>query len=465
MRKPTGWLLSVAVIATTLGTSTAAAGTVSAAEADIADRLQGIPGMTLVEEKEASGDDRFFLLDYTQPVDHNAPDGATFEQRVSVLHTDEDGPTVYAPSGYNLNPNPAYSEPTQLIDGNEVGVEHRFFGTSVPSEDDWSTLDVWQAAQDHHRVYSALEGIYDGNWIATGRSKGGMTATYYRYFFPDDMDGIVAYVAPSNIDPADSTPYDELLARVGTEECRDHITGLEREVLLRRDEMIDLHQEWADELGATFETVGGLEQSFEVAPLNLSFTFWQYYSLSDCADIPALDAPSEELYDYLDAVVGFGADHELEFGGPYYYQAATELGSPYYSREYLGDLVQFPEMAETGAFVPPHVDVPEFDNSTIIDVDEWVRTEGTELLYVNGGEDPWSAKPFAPAGPQNDSHVLTVDWDNHGALIGGLGKDDRQIAIEALNRWAGLNEEVSSEDSAPSYDPALDHPTQYSLGS
>lgn len=461
MRKKTGLLTAVALVATMVGAGSASAGTVNTADGDIAERLEAIPGMTLVEEKPAQNGDRFLLLDYTQPIDHGDPAGGTFEQRISVLHTDEDAPVVYVPNGYSINPNPAYSEPTQLLGSNEVGVEHRFFGTSMPDEKDWTTLTVWQAAQDHHRVYSALEDLYQGNWLATGRSKGGMTATYYDYFFPDDMDGIVAYVAPSNPDPENTAPYEEFLSDVGTEACRTHLQGLEREVLERRDEMVEIHRQWAEDNNATFDTVGGVEQSFEVAPLSLSFAFWQYSSIADCKDIPPLGAPAQELHDFLELAVGFGADHELAFGAPYYYQAATELGSPSYARPHLDDLVQFPELGETGAYVPSWLEVPEFDNSTIVAVHEWVNTEATELLYVNGGQDPWFAKPFVPAGPQNDSYSMTVEWANHGALISGLPKDDRQSAIETLERWAGYHEVgAAAERSAATYVPSLDHPQE-----
>ncbi len=54
--------------------------------------------MSLVEEKPYTGY-RFFVLNYTQPVDHRKPSKGTFQQRITVLHKDVSRPTVFFTSG------------------------------------------------------------------------------------------------------------------------------------------------------------------------------------------------------------------------------------------------------------------------------------------------------------------------------------------------------------------------------
>ena len=49
------------------------------------------PGMSLIEEKPYTGY-RFFVLNYTQPVDHRQPSKGTFQQRITVLHKDVSPP-------------------------------------------------------------------------------------------------------------------------------------------------------------------------------------------------------------------------------------------------------------------------------------------------------------------------------------------------------------------------------------
>ncbi|UCM91069.1 S28 family serine protease [Streptomyces marincola] len=410
--------------------------------ADIRDRVLAVPGISLIEEKPAENGDRFFLLEFTQPVDHRDPGGETFQQRVSLLHTDEERPTVFWTGGYWINTQPAYSEPTRLLDGNEVGMEHRFFMESVPSEDDWSTLDIWQAASDQHRVHEALDDIYAEEWIASGRSKGGMMATYYRYYYPQDTAGAVAYVAPSNTNRDDTRAYDDFLNTVGTPECRAALEDLEREALLRRDEMVGLHTAWAEENGATFETVGSADASFESGPAMLRWAFWQTATTADCADIPETTASTQEIYDYLAATTGFGSDQELSASAPYYYQAATQLGNPVYSIDHIDDLVRYPEQLYSAAFVPDHIELPEFDNREIISIDRWVRAKGSHLLFVNGENDPWGAKPFTVGPGDRDAYVLTAPDANHvQTSIGALAPDDRELATGELREWAGLGAE------------------------
>ncbi len=186
MRKTLRWLLSLVVLIGTVSAagSTAHAATAAqpAAAADIKDQILGIPGMSLIEEKPYPGY-RFFVLNYEQPVDHRQPWKGTFKQRLTLLHKDVSRPSVFFTSGYNVNTNPRRSEPTTIIDGNQISMEYRFFTPSRPDPANWANLDIWQAASDQHRIFTALKKIYKKNWLATGGSKGGMTATYYERFY------------------------------------------------------------------------------------------------------------------------------------------------------------------------------------------------------------------------------------------------------------------------------------------
>src|SRR5258706_12098920 len=87
---------------------------------------------------------------------------------------------------------------------NHIDVEHRYFGKSVPSSMDWKQLTLKNSADDLHDIVTALKTIYRGKWVSTGTSKGGQESLYYKYYFLDDMDATVAYVAPiclTQVDP------------------------------------------------------------------------------------------------------------------------------------------------------------------------------------------------------------------------------------------------------------------------
>ncbi len=228
MRKALRWLLALTVF---IGTLSTAAGAATAAEpepTDIKDRILSIPGMSLIQEKPYPGY-RYFVLNYTQPVDHrhprpgyvpaahhgaaqgHGPPHGLLHQRLQRLH-DPLAPRAHPDRGRQPG-----------LPG--IPLLHP---VPPPPPADWSKLDIWQAASDQHRVYQALKPLYSANWLATGGPKGGMTATYYERFYPHDMDGVVAYVAPNDVVNNEDSAYDRFFARVGTEECRDRLNAVQR---------------------------------------------------------------------------------------------------------------------------------------------------------------------------------------------------------------------------------------------
>ncbi|MFD6417826.1 S28 family serine protease [Streptomyces sp. NPDC060194] len=455
MRTALRWLVALAMLIGISGTT--ATGAATAAEPDIKERLLAIPGMSLVEEKPYTGY-RYFVLNYTQPVDHRNPRKGTFQQRLTVLHKDTARPTVFQTSGYNVSTNPGRSEPTRIVDGNQVSMEYRFFTPSRPAPADWSKLTIWQAASDQHRIFQALNGIYAGNWLATGGSKGGMTATYYERFYPRDMDGVVAYVAPNDVVNDEDSAYDRFFRNVGTEECRTALENVEREALKRRTALSAKYQAYADAEGYTFTTTGSLDKSFEATVLDLAWGFWQYSTAADCADVPvAATASDQELYDYVDAIAGwsFYTDQGLAPYTPYYYQAGTQLGAPTIRQPHLSGLTRY-------GYQPPRTFVPReipmrFDRGAMRDVDRWVQRNATRMLFVYGENDPWGAERFRPGRHTDDAYVFTAPGANHGANVAGLVPAEREKATAEILQWAGLPAAAVAE-AAPlaRYDAALD---------
>ncbi|QGV80553.1 S28 family serine protease [Streptomyces ficellus] len=466
MRKALTWLLSLVVligIMSAAGTATAAGtadrGTTpdSGTTTDIKDRILAIPGMSLVEEKPYPGY-RYFVLTYTQPVDHRDRSKGTFQQRLTLLHKDTTRPTVFHTSGYAVSTRPSRAEPTRIVDGNQVSMEYRFFTPSRPQPADWSTLDIWQAASDQHRIFTALKRIYDRKWLSTGASKGGMTATYYERFYPRDMDGVVAYVAPNDVVEKEDSAYDRFFATVSTKECRDRLNALQREALVRRAPLQEKLRTWAAAEGATFTTVGTLDKAYEAVVLDFVWAFWQYSTEADCASIPvAATATDQAVYDTIDAHSGWAAytDQSLEAYTPYYYQAATELGSPSLRLPHLKGLTRYGYQPARN-FVPR--DIPmRFKPWVMRDVDTWVRHHGRGMLFVYGGNDPWGAEKFRIDKGARDAYVMTAPGANHGANVEGLTEADRTKATARILAWAGVAPADPSR-AAPlkTFDPRLD---------
>ncbi|MGW1411465.1 S28 family serine protease [Streptomyces sp. NPDC002403] len=463
MRKAFRGFLSLAVLIGTVGATGASAGAATAADpaaylstaaesgasTDIKDRILAIPGMSLIEEKPYAGY-RFFVLNYTQPVDHRHPSKGTFQQRITLLHKDTSRPTVFSTSGYNVSTNPGRAEPTRIVDGNQVSLEYRYFTPSRPAPADWSKLDIRQAASDQHRVFTALKRIYTENWLTTGVSKGGMTATYYERYYPEDMDGVVAYVAPNDVVDKEDSAYDRFFENVGTKECRDRVNAVQREALVRREPLEKKYREYAAEGGYTFATTGSLDKAYEAVVMDYVWAFWQYSLVSDCEAIPAdaASATDQAIWDSVDSVSGFSTytDQGLERYTPYYYQAGTQLGSPNIRQPWLGGLSRY-------GYQPPRTFVPrsipmKFQPSVMRDVDTWVKHHADRMLYVYGQNDPWGAERFRPGAGSRDSYVMTVPGGNHGASVAGLAEENRAKATAAILRWAGVAPAAVRDDPA-----------------
>ncbi|MEU5578144.1 S28 family serine protease [Streptomyces huasconensis] len=422
----------------------AADATAAARQGDTADtvraRLEKIPGMKVVSVADKEGHP-LYTLTYVQPVDHAKPRGATFTQRATLWHKSTDKPTVLYTGGYTLPGGTASL--TRLIDANQVSVEHRYFGPSRPTGpagDDWTKLTVQQEAADEHRLTRALRTIEKGKWLGTGASKGGMTATYHERFYPDDLDAVVAFVAPNDANNRDDSGYERFFETVGTKECRDALNAVQREMLVRRDTLLPKFEADAKANGDTFEeTLGTTDRAYEFAVLDQVWNFWQSGTAADCPTVPdAQKATDDQLYDWSKKH-GLSVYRDEDLGtngsGPYYRQAATQLGWADLRFKHLKGVRHYPDLYQPNSVLPAAMR-GTYNNRTIADVDRWVKTRGQRMMFVYGQNDPWSAERFTPS--HRDSHRYVVPGANHGASIAKLPAAEQAEAVATIKRWADV---------------------------
>jgi hypothetical protein len=407
----------------------------------LGEMLGGIDGVVGVDELAPVGDRRRFELRFEQPVDHGDLAGPRFPQKVTLLHRGFAAPMVLVSTGYHDFLSPFQAEPTALLDANQIVIEHRYFGASRPAPVDWAFLDVAQAAADHHRVVAALRPLYTGAWISTGASKGGSVSVFHRRFYPDDVDGTVAYVAPISFaagDPRYEGFFDQLDQALGDDDCVERVRAVQRRALLERVALEEHVTSVAASRGDTFERMGGLPRALETAVVELEWTFWQYMGLSACGLVPGAGATVDQVVDFVDVsgVISSVTDQQIEAFEPYFYQAATEMGYPGVPHEHLADLLQFDYEAASELLLPEGVDAPAHDPAPMQDVADWLAGEGERVLFVYGAHDPWTAGRFE-LGQARDSY-LYVAATSHGATILDLAEADRQAAEETLARWAGV---------------------------
>ena len=409
------------------------------ANLEILAELEAIAGLTVAEGTSKVEGYRYFVLEYEQPADHGAPAGQRFQQRMTLLHRDASAPFVLGSTGYHVNSaDQRLREPADLLRANQLLVEHRFFTPSRPDPADWSLLTIEQAAADHHRIAEALRPIYSGSWISSGGSKGGMTSIYHRRFYPEDVAGTVAYVAPNSLGSSDPR-YLDFIAGQGDPDCRQALRDFQREVLLRRPAMLERMFDQAASEAQSYAMLGA-EEALEVAAVDFVFAFWQYFDASRCADIPAQAASDDEVWAFLDEIAPPAQywDTRVLNYEPYYWQAATQLGYPALEEAHLADLLVYPHFDVAASFVVPGPGkAPTFDPGAMEDIASWVSAEGERLLLIYGEDDPYTAAAFE-LGAAKDSFRFVVPQKNHRAKIVDLPAIDRDAALHALEAWTGV---------------------------
>jgi hypothetical protein len=414
---------------------------------DILDELKAIPGLTVEERTTMLEGYRFFVMTYDQPVDHKNPSGARFQQRMTLLHRDYKAPTVGHNSGYNVSTRGGRSQITQMTMGNQLSMEHRFFLPSRPEPANWDLLNIEQAANDQHRITQALKArIYkDSKWLTTGASKGGMTSLFHRRFFPNDVDGTIAYVAPIDY-PADAVQsptnrYIMFLDNVGTDAaCRQKLKDFQNQALARRAAM---KTRMSAEQGVTWEILGQ-DRALEFAVEEMPFIFWQYGSQSRCASIPAANATDDAVYKFLDDTSGVASygDQDLLAFLPYYHQSASQLGYPISDESYLVGLM-YPGADTADAYIPSNIPKPTYDNGeAMTDIQSWISSSGERIMLIYGQNDPWTAGAVS-LGNATDSFKYIAPNGNHGASIVGLTAADSMAAQATVLRWAGMAAKVT----------------------
>ncbi len=112
----------------------------------------------------------------------------------------------------------------------------------------WQYLTTWQAATDQHRIIELFKPVFPAKWLTTGVSKGGQTVMFHSYYYPDDVDARVPYVAPLNFGPEDAR-FKPFLENVGTPECRQRVFDFQKLALERFDSLFPRLLSLAEERG------------------------------------------------------------------------------------------------------------------------------------------------------------------------------------------------------------------------
>ena len=394
---------------------------------DVTEMATTLPGYT------------YFVLHFVQPIDHADPASATFLQEVSLIHTDLVAPLVIQTSGYWDYYLDAPVELTELLGANQISIEHRFFGSSRPDPADWSKLTIEQMADDEHAIVAALGTLYHGTKLATGGSKGGMTAVFYRRFFPDDVDGTVPYVAPISFGAPDSR-YPTYLAQVGDAQCRSAVRAAAIDMLQnRRDALVAAATAEAATMGYAYTRVP-IGAAVESAVVSFEWSFWQYFGESYCFQVPGPTYADSDVWAFLDMISPVSASDDEQDAAfeAYDYQALFQLGYPADGTDaYLAPYEMYDDNDYAG-YLPQGVAMPTYDGGAAMnDIAGWLAASGDRLLFEYGQWDPWSGGMFT-LGNAADSTIYVESEGTHDSDLTELPVADEDTALSTLSRWTGV---------------------------
>ena len=397
--------------------------------------LFNLPNVSFTEATKPGDPYLTYDLMVKQPIDHQNPEKGSFYQWVQLRHRGFDLPTVIETNGYFMAR--SKNEVEQILNANNVSVEFRFFGKSVPDSLQWQYLTNTQAAADLHKINQLLRQIYKGKWISTGISKGGQTTIYYKYLYPDDVDMAIPYVAPIDNAFEDTRLY-TFMDTIGTPQIRQRIFDFQKLLLMNEDEAIKKLRWYAKGAKMAFNYVGDFGKVFEYAVMEYPFAFWQWGRSAD--SIPT----NKKLDDYLDELMETSSisnfsDSDLKMFGPHYYLAASETGYYGYNiapfKKYIRHFTSNP----TATFPPKEANAKPTDGSFHAGLQKWLAEKGNNILYIYGGIDAWSAARVLVSDKVNSKSFL-IPGASHGvARIKNLPENMKTEFTGKIKEWTGLD--------------------------
>ena len=372
---------------------------------------------------------RQFAIDLTLPVDHENPDGQSFVQRMYLSHSSLTGPMVLNLSGYDGSARKV-SELCDMLQANQLYIPHRGYREAEIEPMKWEHLNIGQAAADNHRIVELMKTIYQGEWISTGTSKGGMTALFLEYYFPEDADVVVAYVAPM-ISGYPDERVNAFVKAQGGDEVQAEIRKFQRTLLENRDSALFYFDEFAEQFEYTYMRVDP-ETALELGVMEYAVYLWQYrggssyYYKTEGLSIREMfrrwyELSSPRLY----------SDQYEKFSSLFYYQAFSEFGYYDLDEAPVADLLQKTGKDGLRLFIPGGVSPdPDFEKMDRIRL--WLESQGEKILYIYGGLDPWTACQVNP-GPELDALKLLEPDGTHGIRLRECYRKEQ--AYEKLEKW------------------------------
>jgi len=382
-----------------------------------------------------------YQLSVKQPVDHTDTAQGYFYQQIHLVHQGFDKPMVMETEGYNGRN--GGNELEKILHCNDLNIEFRYFNKSKPDSLRWQYLTFEQATADLHHINQLFRKLYLSKWISTGISRGGETALTYKYFFPDDIDAVVPYVAPMPNDIEDARIY-AFLDTAGGSICANKIKSFQVYMLKHEDEVLKKIPFY--DLNLHYTSVGGIGQAYEYAVLEYPFSFWQITDLTE-KDIPAtnnLDTALKHLVSVFGDYTATFSDERNAFFIPHCYMTYQTGYYKYNVKPFAKYLHYFGGQNPTAAFLPPGIPPKTYDPEFEKKINAWLAIKGNNILYIYGGRDTWTACKAEFGASVNSKRFVIFGANHYMARIGNMTPAMQHEFGEALEQMTGLKADFAA---------------------
>ncbi|MEO7446574.1 MAG: S28 family serine protease [Ferruginibacter sp.] len=416
---------------------------------NILPRLQELFGAKNVIPKDSSAFDQYYIIDVPQAIDHNDSTKGSFLNRVLLGFNNVTTPIVMESAAYGITGtyrNIRYkTELTELLNTNQLIVEHRYFGTSIPDSTTFKYLTYKQVSDDFHHIRQKLNAIFPSKWITTGWSKGGDEVFAYKYYYPDDVGATVAYGISLTMEKEDKR-FEKFIAQ--KRKTTDGKKLYEDQVYLLKNKkrllpaFIDFMQSMEKFTGADYGTYDA-EIMYDYNVLDLGYTFWQWYG-----DNGKFGEGVENNYE---ALIGYGYKPKIPkddlkdkiiylFEGmsdkrmkAHFYQSFSQGGYYGYDEKPFSKYLKQKDY-------PLDVFAGEktvFDNSFRLAQKKFAETNMERVMFILADTDPWSIICPIPMAPGKDNVKLVLKDSNHSVKLKDFDEETRNLAVQKLKLWIG----------------------------
>ena len=458
--------------------------------ASFGERLAELEGVVsfdvIIQRPNASGDVAFaekYVVWFEQPIDWQSPDAGSFLQRAEIGFMGWDSVNVVNVDGYNLSskrfPMDDRVELAEMYNANYINIEYRYFAKSAPEGLSNTSTALWEyltdenAANDFHSIMEQLKEILSGTWVFTGTSKGGQMTNIFSYYYPNDADAYVAYVAPFCDGTEDPRLMDAVYTSIGNERYGEAQAKIYRDMLLefqveaiRNREYLQprLFAEFSSEYTQLypFRTVS---RDFDSFVLDYAVGVWQYdqdfAAHEKILNMPKEDDPDTEINErdeYLRAMLAIlsgdiPAEDDDSF--PYKVQAATENGDYAMNFKYLREAVEreglslaVTEEDEKNftarmTFTEEQQKVFTFDPYMRNELLNWSHTTQSNVIMIYGSSDPWYFVRLPDVYDNPNVHIFTAPL-SHAVRIADMPENQKAQITGLLDSWLMSESELPS---------------------